>query len=245
MNKHMSWTALSAATLTATWLTQAVLAAQQAAPPTAQNQASASEPAYKPPTHGIPGGRVGGASRGTPNATAETIDLLAPDDHAGLTTSAAPTLYFFVSRPINYKTEFTISVAGQPSPVLEVDIPSPSATGIYSFRTADYRVRLEPGVLYTWSVSAMVDARAPSRDIVASAALFRVPPDPALDYQLRNAFPTRRAKLLAQAGLWYDAVAAAAETATLDRHTELDALINEVGLVEAANYDFQLARRVP
>jgi hypothetical protein len=175
----------------------------------------------------------------------ETIDLLAPDGHAGLTTSAMPTLYFYVSRPISYRTRFTISAAGQSNPVLEVDIPSPSVTGIYSVRTADYHVRLEPGVLYTWSVSAVVDARAPSRDIVASASLFRVPPDPVLESALANSLPTRRAELYAQAGLWYDAVAAAAETAALDRHTALDALINEVGLAEAADYDRQRASRSP
>jgi len=37
--------------------------------------------------------------------------------------------------------------------------------------------------------------------------------------------------LFADAGLWYDAVAAAAD---LDQHAALDALMNEVGLVEPA-----------
>jgi hypothetical protein len=245
MSKEIRQAALCAATIAATWLAPAVSLAQQTIPAAAQNQASASQPVYKPPTHGIPGGRVGGASRGTPGGTVETIDLLAPDDHAGLTASAAPALYYYVSRPISYQTRFTISAAGQPGPVLEVDIRSPAAMGIYSVRTADYHVRLEPGILYTWSVSAVVDTRAPSRDIVASASLFRVPPDAALVNALRNALPTRRAELYAQAGLWYDALAAAAETAALDRHTALDALMNEVGLEEAANYDRQLASRSP
>src|SRR5215831_3379361 len=69
--------------------------AQNQTPGFNQEQAT-SEPTYKPPPRGAPGGRVGGASRGTIKATIPlpTIELLAPDGHTGLTTSATPTLYF-------------------------------------------------------------------------------------------------------------------------------------------------------
>jgi hypothetical protein len=213
--------------------------AQNATPAAPQTEAPPSEPAYRPPSRGAPGGRVGGASRGAPNAMTPLpiIDLLAPDGHAGLTTSATPTLCFFVSHPITWPTQFTISAATRPNPVIEVDIPSPHAAGIYSFRTADYRIRLEPGVLYTWSVSARLDPKSRSSDIVASASLVRVAPDPALESALGTAPPSRRVGLLAEAGLWYDAVAAAAETAPYDRHAALDSLMTQVGLVEAAKYD--------
>jgi hypothetical protein len=66
-------------------------------------------------------------------------------------------------------------------------------------------------------------------------------PDPAIEAALRTAAPSRRAVVLAQAGLWYDAVAAAADISALDRHTTLDTLMNEVGLVEPAKYDRQTA----
>jgi hypothetical protein len=167
--------------------------------------------------------------------------LLAPDGHTGLTTSATPTLYFFVSRPIDWPTQFTISTATQPKPIIEVNIPAPREAGVYSVRSADYPVRLEPGVLYTWSVSVILDPKARSRDIVASASLLRTLAEPAIEAALRAAPPNRRGALLAQAGLWYDAVAAAAEMAALDRHAALDALMNEVGLVEPARYDRQSA----
>jgi hypothetical protein len=170
-----------------------------------------------------------------------TIDLLAPDGHTGLTTSATPTLYFFVSRPIDWPTQFTISTSTQTKPILEVNIPAPRQAGVYSIRTADYPVRLEPGILYTWSVSTILNPKARSRDIVASASLLRTTAEPAIEVTLRAAPPDRRAALLAQAGLWYDAVAAAAEAAAFDRHAILDELMNEVGLVEPARYDRQSA----
>jgi hypothetical protein len=94
-------------------------------------------------------------------------------------------------------------------------------------------------VLYTWSVSVILNPKAPSRDIVASASLLRTAPDPTLESALHGAPPRRRAALFAQAGLWYDAVAAAADMAAFDRHAALDALMKEVGLVEPARYDRQ------
>ena len=105
------------------------------------------------------------------------------------------------------------------------------------------RVRLEPGIVYTWSVSVILNPKARSRDIVASASLMRTVAEPTVEAALRAASPNRRAAILAQAGLWYDAVAAAAETASLDRHAALDALMTEVGLLEPARYDRETARR--
>jgi hypothetical protein len=239
MVKNWSISALVTAVIGTAWLASAPSVAQNSPPAAAQNEAPSSAPQYTPPSRGVPSERVGGASRETTNGAIllPTIDLLAPDKHAGLTTSATPTLYFFVSQPVIWPMQFTISAAARPTPILEVSIPAPMAAGIYSLRTADYRVRLEPGVLYTWSVSVNLDTRSRSRDIVASASLMRTASDPALEAELRNAPPSRRVGLLAQAGLWYDAVAAAAETAALDRHAALDSLMTQVGLAEPARYD--------
>jgi|SRR5208282_3460143 len=226
-------------------LAPALSAAQQQPPqrapaPSPQQEAA---PAYKPPLRGAPGGRVGGATRGTvkPVTALPTVDLIAPDAHTGLTTSATPILYFYVSGRVSYPTRLTISVPMQPAPIIEANIPSPQAAGIYAIRLGDYRVRLGPGVVYTWSVSIILNPSAPSRDIVASASLLRVPSDPGLDATTRAAPLVRRAALFAEAGLWYDAVAAANEAAALDRHAALDALINEVGLVAVAGSGRQTA----
>lgn len=70
----------------------------------------------------------------------------------------------------------TISAPRQPLPIIEPNISSPPAAGIYAVRLADYRVRLEPGIVYTWSVSVILNPDAPSRDIVASASLLRLNP---------------------------------------------------------------------
>jgi hypothetical protein len=236
MNKHLIVTALLSV---AFWLVPTPSPAQ--APPAAQDEGASAIPEYKPPARGAPGGRVGGASRGTVKATMPlpTIELLAPDGNAGQTTSPTPILYFYVSQPITWRIQFTISAPLRPDPVIEVNIPAPHQAGVYAIRTADYHAQLQPGVLYTWSVSVILNPKAPSRDIVASASLLRTAPDPTLESALHGVPPSRRAALFAQAGFWYDAVAAAADMEAFDRHAALDALMSEVGLVEPARYDRQ------
>ena len=199
---------------------------------------------YKPPLRGAPGGRVGGASRSAIKSAVAlpTIELVAPLDHTGQTASATPTLYFFVSQPIAWPTQFTISAPLRAAPILEVTIPSPPARGLYALRLADYRVQLEPGIVYTWSVSAVVDAKRWARNVVASATLLRVTPASALNGATS---PVQRAAVLAGSGLWYDAVAAAAEAQNLDRHAALDELLTEVGLTEPASFDRTLAGGAP
>ncbi|HEV2334626.1 MAG TPA: DUF928 domain-containing protein [Stellaceae bacterium] len=205
--------------------------------------AAAPPPVYKPPLRGAPGGRVGGASRAAVHITTPLpeIELLAPADHGGVTGTATPTLFYFVSRPVSWPTQFTISAPMQPQPVLETTISSPAAAGIYALRLADYRVRLHPGTIYTWSVSIILEPRAWSRNIVASGTIVF---DPAVDTRAALALPpVRRADFFAGAGLWYDAVAAAAEAQSLDRHAAIDALIKQVGLTEATAYEAALAQR--
>src|SRR5260370_11891555 len=180
MNKRVILTALLSVAFAVTWLLPAPSLAQAPPPLPANAEEAPSNPDYKSPARGAPGGRVGGASRGTVKATMTlpTIELIAPDGHAGLTTIATPTLYFYVSQPISWSTRFTISAPSRPDPVIEVNIPMPRQAGVYAIRTAHYHVQLQPGVLYTWSVSVILNPKAPSRDIVASAALLRVTPDP-------------------------------------------------------------------
>lgn len=234
-NRGMTW--LLTVTLAVAGLAPAHVVAQ-----TGRAERDAQLPSYKPPPRGAPGGRVGGATRGTvkASATLPTIELLAPSGHTGLTASPTPNLYFFVSGPVIWPIRFTISAPLQPAPVIEVTIPPPSAAGVYGLHVADYPVRLEPDIIYTWSVSAILNSERPADDIVASASLLLVTPDPVLAVAPRAEPAARRAALFARAGFWYDAVAAAAEAAPIDHSAALDALMAEVGLVEPG-YDRRAA----
>jgi hypothetical protein len=198
-------------------------------------------PSYKPPLRGAPGGRVGGASRGITVTAPLTIELIAPENHAGQTAEPSPTLYYFVSRAVSEPMTLTISVPAVAKPVIEARVQLPGSAGIQPVRLADYRVQLQPGINYSWSISLGIDPRAPSRDIVATASIMRVAPDPAVDSAARAAAPLHRAAVLAQAGLWYDAVAAAVDAEASNGHAALDSLLDQVGLDEPAKVDRQLA----
>ncbi|HTW50284.1 MAG TPA: DUF928 domain-containing protein [Stellaceae bacterium] len=218
-------------------LTVAPAMAQQATAPSA---AAADLPTYKPPLRGAPGGRVGGASRGATGGAPVSIELVSPDSHTGLTTNPSPTLYYFVSRPVAEPMKLTISAAMQPKPLIETAIPAPRGAGIQSVRLADYRVQLQPGISYAWSISVVVDPQSPSRDVVATATIMRT--DASAASAAGGAQTPGRAGQLAQAGLWYDAVAAAADSAATDRHAAFDALLDQVGLRDAAAIDRQMAQ---
>jgi len=210
--------------------------AQSASPPADAAAGGASLPVYKPPLRGAPGGRVGGASRSAVlhRTPLPIVELIAPADQAGVTAQPAPVLYFFISRPSRWPMQFTISAPMQPAPILEVTISSATAAGIYPLRTAQYNLRLRPGVTYTWSVSVVLDPRAWSHNVVASATLEF---DPALPTPPPTGGPVQRVAALAQAGLWYDAITAAVDAENLDRHRAFDALLQQVGLRQAAAFE--------
>ncbi len=196
------------------------------------------DPGYIPPLKGAPTKTVGGASRGATRLATPlpTINLLAPPDHAGETISATPTLCYFVSRPVAFPMQLTIRAPLQPTPVLEVAIPSAPSAGIYALRLADYRARLEPGIEYTWSVSIVVEPKAWSHNVVASAVIMRSAQATDANFGGPIASP-HRAALLARAGLWYDAVAAAFDSRREDGDHALLRLMQQVGLAGPAGVD--------
>jgi len=214
-------------------------AAQPQPPAGAPAGQAEAAPVYRAPSRGTPGGRIGGAARGTIQAAAPlpTIELAAPADHTGLTANPSPTLYYYVSHPVPWPMQLTISAPLRAKPVLEASIPSALAPGIYAASLAERGVRLEPGVVYTWSVSIVIDPHAWSRNIVASATISHVPPDPEVAAIAASSDRLRQPARFAGAGLWYDAVASAAAVEAIDRHAALDRLLDQVGLTEIAQSD--------
>lgn len=179
-------------------------------PVTAQAQQSGptdtkGAPVYKPPLRGAPGGRVGGAARGT-GREEFILSVLAPD-HTGLTTREQPALYWFISRPTSSPIEVTVVDPNATDPVLETQLKPPIASGIHRIKLADYNVRLKPGVAYQWYVSVVPDAGRRSKDILAGGSVERFDPPADMSAKLAAAPKADLASAYADAGVWYDAVA--------------------------------------
>ena len=190
--------------------------------------------AYSPPMRGsASSGRIGGGTRGTGDGPSVTLEVLAPD-HAGLTVSAQPTLYWFVSQRIDSNAELTIIDDSSIDPLLELELKGPIEPGIHALSLKDHGVELKTGVAYQWFVAVVVDPAQRSYDVIAGGEIKRVPQPSDL------AGPTPQA--YAQAGIWYDALdGLSAQIGERPNDTGLRqqraALLDQVGLPGAAGYE--------
>jgi hypothetical protein len=202
-------------------------------PPSAQQQGSASVPVYKPPLRGAPRGRIGGGTRGA-GGEAIVLSVLAPD-HAGLTASEQPALYWYISKPTPHPVELTLVDPRAAEPLLDVTVPGPIQAGLHSVRLAERGIRLERGVPYRWYVAVVEDPGRRSKDILTGGVVERVDLSPEVQARLAQAGTGEAAVVYAEAGLWYDAltaVSAQIEAAPGDPRPERQrqALLAQVGL---------------
>lgn len=202
-------------------------------------QASASEvkpttPVYKPPLRGAPAGRVGGGTRGVAGRDVFVLSALAPD-HTGFTVSEQPSLYWFISADTSLPVEFAIIDPNGTDPLLEIALASPVKRGVHRIRLGDHGVKLAPGIAYRWSVTVIPDSNRRSRDILASGVVERMAPPAELASQITAANMDRLPFIYAEAGIWYDALAAISELIVRSPRDEMlwrqrDSLLAQTGL---------------
>jgi Domain of Unknown Function (DUF928) len=200
---------------------------------------------YTPPRVGAPAGRVGGGTRG-PGGSLPVLSVLAPD-HTGLTTQEQPALYWYIAAPTTHTIELTVISEQAIHPLLETRLPSPSQAGVQRLRLAEHGVRLAPGVQYRWFVALIPDADNRSQDVIASGSIEHTEQSAAVRAQLAQAGTADVPFIYAQAGLWYDALAAISAQIEADPANALvrlqrAELLAQVELAEVAAYEMQRAR---
>lgn len=188
---------------------------------------------------GAPTGRVGAATRGTDGEL--TLDLVAPLRGVGLTSADQPELCYLLSAGTAHPLRLAISTPGQARPLAALEIPRARPSGLGVIRLRDHGVRLAPDLLCVWSLSVVVDPRAPSRDLVGSALIQYRPGGPAAE-AAREASLDRRIDALARAGYWYDAVTLAARSQDRDHGAALSRLFQQAELRMTAGPDGGAAR---
>ena len=208
---------------------------------TSPSKTTAEKPVYKPPLRGAPAGRIGGGTRGTTERESFSLLVLAPD-HVGYTLEEQPDLYWFISRPSAVRIELTLIDGRSPAPTKEVVLKGAQSAGIQRFSLREHGVRLAEGTDYEWSVAVVPDTESRSADILSGGALRRVAPEAALAARLPALSGTARAAALAEAGIWYDALAVLGRLADASpqdaaaRRARAD-LLDQVGLKEAAAFE--------
>lgn len=201
----------------------------------------AAAPTYKFPVRGAPGTRLGGGTRGISHEF--TLAVLAPD-HIGLTVQERPSLYWYLSKSTPYPLVFTLIDAGAEKPILEARLNPPAQPGVQRIRLADHGVALTRGVQYQWFVALALDPEHRSSDILAGGVIERVEPSKDLSSQMAQARGADALRMYAEAGIWYDALAAISELidgAPTDRNLRQQraSLLTQVGLPEMAAYDLR------
>lgn len=156
---------------------------------------------YRPPLRGAPAVRIGGATRGLARAV-PAFAYLAPD-HVGLTLRAQPTVYWHAATPPAGDMLFRLTALDGASPAIEAIVPAAACAGLYRLSLGALGTALRADVDYRWQVVyANESGRAPSVSgwirLGEAAAEFAA--------HLQRAAPAERARLLAEAGVWYDAV---------------------------------------
>jgi hypothetical protein len=174
------------------------------APPKAARPAP--RPVYQPPKLGKPARTVGGGSRGS-QGKVPALFVVAPD-HVGQTTSAKPSLFYFIDRvpDPSIRVEFTLLDEDGVEPLVETVLPTPKRAGVHRIRLSDHGVKLAAGTEYEWSVSLVLDPNKRSKDIVATSWIDRIPESGELKSRLASEGAT--ATVFAEEGLWYDAIGA-------------------------------------
>jgi hypothetical protein len=169
------------------------------------------------------------------------MSVLAPE-HPGLTVSAQPRLYWYLSDTVNIPAELTVVDKRRTDPLLEITMAAPIQAGIHTLDLGRQGVRLEPGVRYEWFVALIVDGEQRSNDIVAGGEIEFVAPAADLERKVANDGEDGGAAVYAGAGIWYDAIDAlsmlVARSPADSAHREhRAALLDQVGLENVAAYD--------
>lgn len=195
------------------------------------------EAAYRRPRNARPPSTAtstsGGRTGGTVSQNGLNLTLLAPQQHVGQSARSHPTFTWFVPVDRTLPGEFQlyeVTEDGSFRRVLEAPYEFVSEQGFMSFTLPDEVEGLQTDTQYIWQVLLRYGER-PSEigkvrsqiEIVEAARLEPLSADIATEIDQ-----------LAEAGLWYDALALAAELPAAQANEKRDALLLELAEIEAA-----------
>ena len=180
------------------------------------------------PDISAPGNRESGSTRSTTCIAAdENLIALMPESNYGLTEQAYPTVYFYLPATTAEHLKFVLLNETTNELVYEGRFKVDASGGIASVSLPDNGIQqpLAVGEAYVWYVAVMCNPADPSADAVTEGQIARVEPLAAATEATEAELPA----LYAEAGLWYDALAASATLkqdvgSTTDWNALLDAV---------------------
>jgi len=223
-------------------------ALELAMPLPSYSETPASEPeqpiVYRAPANPGPSLRIDARVRGA-GGDAPALYMLAPA-HAGLTTKSQPSIFWYLSKPVQTRVELAIVQEKKIIPIFDVKVGDAGQAGVQRFRLADHHIKLEPGIEYRCTVALVLNQESRSKDVVASCVVKRIEPLSTLKARLAGARPSEAAFIYASEGIWFDAMESLAELIDTNPDNgkfrrQRSALLDQVQLADAAAYDAKLA----
>ena len=161
-------------------------------------------PKFMPTNEGTPMTRLGGATRGNPKSVIRT-EALVPEE-TGHTLEAQPVLYWYLAEKTDERIDFALIGVDPINPMLEITLEGPFEPGIQRIRTADLNTTLEAGVSYQWFIRVIPNPEQRLYDRVVGGGIERRERSAELQAKLDAAQPEDAHYVLAEAGIWYDAL---------------------------------------
>ena len=202
---------------------------------------------FKAPKLGTAEARVGGGRRGEselPEETAESgfaegapeVWVLTPAA-AGLTVSASPSLYYYLSDNTGMALDVTINL--DRLTLFQLQVNTPKTKGIYKVSLAELGMQLEEGKEYEWNVVLIPDPAQGSLNITSTGAVKRVPIEKKLEEMLIEK-KSNQYEAYAENGIWYEALdelnqKILANPKNTKLKTERSDLLKQVGLPSVAD----------
>jgi hypothetical protein len=202
---------------------------------------SADVPKFLPPKAPYPRRRVGSGTRGVSAAELTGIEALVPE-RVGLTLEKAPVLYWFAPKQLHGRAELKVIRENGAEPLLEAIINGPFHPGVQRIRLADHGVSLRSDVTYLWFVTVIPTGTRRSDARTIGGGVHRVESAASLQSKLEAAPAARVPHVLAEAGIWYDAVDALskrvdAAPGNANLRNQRAALFEQVGLTKPALHE--------
>ncbi|MGP1382115.1 MAG: DUF928 domain-containing protein [Thainema sp.] len=208
---------------------------------------------YQPSSSiGLPGRREGGGTRGSCVSSAHQLTAIAPEQNFGYTTDLFPTLHWYVPELSQQTAEFVLYTEDGSevyASIFVIDGPE----GIVSLSLPEYTnlPSLELGQKYRWQFSVICQDGEDSVPSVTFTEgwIERTEIDADLKAQLEQASDLEKATLLAENGIWFDAVDTLAKlrragTSPIVSATSVEqawqTLLSSVGLAEIADVSMLL-----
>lgn len=207
---------LAVGVISVTWVGMPVALAQfnPGQPSRPRTPAGSTGPRYVPAGPSAPRDPTGssgtrGSCGATSTVTPTVLTALAPKSHVGKTLSTRPTFVWYVPDTQPYKVEFRLygldNTGRYRQQIARQELNS--SAQIMQFTLPQDAAGLKVGQTYLWQVAVLCNPKDPSKDQVVTAEIEVISPPNALKANLSQTRDRlQRARLLAAAGIWYDAL---------------------------------------